>query len=168
MTVNIEYEIDKDFDFDSDKVIKDAVAKAIDYTGFPLQAQINVLVTDNEEIKTINKEYRNIDKATDVLSFPMIEYDAPGDFEFIKDLNPDTDADYFDPQTQEIVLGDIVLSKDKIYEQAAEYGHSVVREMSFLVVHSMLHLFGYDHMDEDDKTMEHLQEDILNDMGITR
>lgn len=167
MTINIESEIDNPFEFNPNEIIENAINKTIDYMKFPYEAQVNVLITNNDEIKEINKECRNIDSATDVLSFPMLEYDKPGDFSFLDDIS-DAIMDYVDPDSEEIVLGDIVLSVDKIIEQANEYGHSQIREMSFLVVHSMLHLFGYDHMDENDKTMENLQRDILTWMGIKR
>lgn len=165
VTINIDNETDNSWDFDIDKVIEDAIKKTMDFMKFPYEAQVNVLVTTDEEIHKINLEYRNIDRPTDVLSFPMVEYEEPGDFDVIEKGH---DSDLFDPDSGELVLGDIVLSVDKIMEQAVEYGHSQIREISFLVVHSMLHLFGYDHMDETDKTMENLQRDILEWMGISR
>ena len=162
--VNIENEIEYDFGFDCNEVIVNAVNEAAKYMKLSHEAEVNVLITGNEEIHLINKEYRNIDAPTDVLSFPMIEYEIPGDFSCIRK----EDVDLFNPLNNKLMLGDIVLSKDKILSQAAEYGHSVIREMSFLVVHSMLHLFGFDHIDENDKCMEQYQEKILNDMGILR
>ena len=126
--------------------------------------ELSVVITDNNNIQKINKEFRDKDMPTDVLSFPTLEYDMPGDFSHIS-----TDDVYlFNPETKALMFGDIVLSSDKIVEQAKEYGHSILRELSFLVIHSMLHLSGYDHMEEDGDTMEKLQAKILEDMNITR
>ena len=164
MTINIDLEVETDFDFDYKEIINKAIIGACTFCNCPFEIEVNVLLTNNEEIKMINKENRDIDKATDVLSFPMIEYDYPGDFSI---LNQD-DLDIFNLETKELILGDIVISCDKVKEQAMEYGHSNVRELAFLTVHSMLHLFGYDHIDEDDKTMEELQEKILLGINIPR
>ena len=125
---------------------------------------MNVTIVDNDEIHEINNSQRNIDRPTDVLSFPMLEYDKPGDFDkFGNDLYA------FDPDTGELTLGDIVISYDKVIEQAAEYNHSRKRELAFLVAHSMLHLFGFDHMVDDERIeMEEKQNIILNNLGITR
>ena len=113
----------------------------------------------------MNLEHRQIDRPTDVLSFPMLEYETPGDFSFLEEDGEDC----FDPDTGELLLGDIVISADKVMEQAEEYGHSVKREYAFLITHSMLHLMGYDHMmEEDAKEMEYLQEEILKELGIGR
>ena len=122
-------------------------------------------MTDNEGIHIINKEYRDIDRATDVLSFPMLSYETPGDFSFLMDENDDD----FNPDTGEAILGDIIISVDKVREQAEEYGHSELREFAFLITHSMLHLFGYDHMEpEEAKVMEDKQRQILDELSITR
>ena len=117
-----------------------------------------------EEIRKINSEYRGIDKSTDVLSFPFNEFEIPGNFDNIEES-----VDAFNPETGELLLGDIILSTDHIKEQAIEYGHSETRELAFLVVHSMLHLIGYDHMvDEDRVVMEERQRKILELEGISR
>ena len=119
---------------------------------------------DYEEIRKINSEYRGIDKSTDVLSFPFNEFEIPGNFDNIEES-----VDAFNPETGELLLGDIILSTDHIKEQAIEYGHSETRELAFLVVHSMLHLMGYDHMvDEDRVVMEDRQREILELEGISR
>ena len=119
---------------------------------------------DDEEIRKINSEYRGIDKSTDVLSFPFNEFEIPGNFDNIEES-----VDAFNPETGELLLGDIILSTDHIKEQAIEYGHSETRELAFLVVHSMLHLMGYDHMvDEDRVIMEERQRKILELEGISR
>lgn len=166
MTINIEYEAEAKFDFDVEKLIRDVVCQATDYVQCPYEASVEVLITDNEGIHRINNEFRQIDRPTDVLSFPMVEYEKPGDFGI---LESDESEVNFDPDSGELLLGDIVLSVDKIIEQSENYGHSTRREMAFLVAHSMLHLFGYDHMEEEEaKVMEAKQEEILAQLGITR
>ena len=153
----------------SDFALKQQIAKcitaALDKQGVNTPCEINVLVTDDEGIRAINRAMRNIDRATDVLSFPMLSYEAPGDFSFLSDENEDD----FNPDTGEVMLGDIIISVDKVKEQALEYGHSEKREFAFLITHSMLHLFGYDHMEPDEAAvMEEHQRKILDALGITR
>lgn len=128
--------------------------------------EISLLFVDNDEIREINNETRNIDKETDVLSFPMLDY--PKDRVF-KDVykNYEFDETYMDGE--ELVLGDIVLSLEKALEQSNEYNHSFKREALYLVVHSVLHLLGYDHMEEDEKkVMRKREEDILGQLDIKR
>ena len=128
--------------------------------------EISLLFVDNDEIREINNETRNIDKETEVLSFPMLEY--PKDKVF-KDVykNYEFDETYMDGE--ELVLGDIVLSLEKALEQSKEYNHSYKREASYLVVHSVLHLLGYDHMEEDEKkVMRKREEEILGQLDIRR
>lgn len=165
MTLNIEYEdIKSKLDIDYKNIIKNTINEVIEYEGCPYETEINVILTDNENIQEINNEFRNINKPTDVLSFPMIEYKKPSDFSELEKEN-----DCFNPETGELVVGDIVISVDKVYEQAENYGHTIVRELAFLVAHSMLHLFGYDHIDEQERiVMENKQREILNNIGITR
>lgn len=164
MSIVIEKETDDTFDFDYEEVITTVINAAMDYENCPYEAEISVTLTDNESIKTINSEFRNIDNPTDVLSFPMIEYDMPGDFSMLE-----YDDSVFNPETGELVLGDIVISVEKAKAQAKEYGHSSKRELAFLIAHSMLHLFGYDHMEEEEmKIMEFKQEDILKGLDINR
>ena len=126
---------------------------------------MNVVLTDNQCVREINREYRGIDSPTDVLSFPMVEYETPSDFRHVEEMF----ADCFNPETGELMLGDIMISVDKAEEQADLYGHSLERELAFLTAHSMLHLFGYDHMDEAERAvMERKQEEILENRGYTR
>ena len=118
---------------------------------------INIILTTSENIKEYNKKYRNIDKETDVLSFPMFEKD---------ELNEKINNKDF--QTID-VLGDMIISIPKVEEQAKEYGHSFERELAYMVVHSFYHLMGYNHMVEEDKTeMRAKEENILNNLKITR
>lgn len=165
MSFYLEEEVDVDFQFDYAELAQRVVDFCLDYVAFPYEAEVNLTLTDNEGIHAINKEFRDIDRPTDVLSFPMLSYDLPGEFTFLDD----EDSDDFNPDTGEALLGDIVISVEKVYEQAESFGHSVEREYAFLITHSMLHLFGYDHMEEDEaKVMEDKQKDILNKMNILR
>ncbi|MCR5685155.1 MAG: rRNA maturation RNase YbeY [Lachnospiraceae bacterium] len=137
----------------------------LDYLECPYETEIDLTITDNDGIHELNRQYREVDAATDVLSFPMVDYEKPFDFSMAEE-NPDS---YFNPESGELLLGDIVISLEKVAEQAQNYGHSVLREYSFLIVHSMLHLFGYDHIEEADRiVMEELQDRIMDAAGITR
>ena len=122
-----------------------------------------MVITDDDSIRETNCEFRNMDKATDVLSFPMCTYRTPGDFTELEQ------QDVFHPETGELLLGDIMISYDHVQKQAEEFGHSEIREFAFLTVHSMLHLFGYDHETEEDRSaMEEKQKEILEELGIKR
>ena len=165
MTFFVENETDVTFDFDVEKLVEAVAMEILDSEQCPYESQVNVLLTDNEGIHEFNKEYRQIDRETDVLSFPNVDYAEPGDF----DIDEDMEADYFDPDTGELILGDIIISVEKVAEQAENYGHSQKREFAFLVAHSMLHLCGYDHMEPDEAAvMEAKQEAALTKLGITR
>lgn len=165
MSFFIEKEVECNFNFDYEKVAETVVSASLERESFPYEAEVNLTLTDNEGIHAINKEYRQIDRPTDVLSFPMLSYETPGDFSFLSDENEDD----FNPDTGEVMLGDIIISVDKVKEQAIEYGHSEKREFAFLITHSMLHLFGYDHMEADEAAvMEEHQRKILDALGITR
>ncbi|MBQ9699986.1 MAG: rRNA maturation RNase YbeY [Lachnospiraceae bacterium] len=169
MSIFIENEVDAKFDFDYKNVIEQVVNGATAYVNCPFEVSVEVTITDNETIKEINNQQRGIDNPTDVLSFPMVDYIEPGNFDFLEGTDDDMDYEYFEPDTGELVLGDIVLSVDKIYSQAEEFGHSTKRELAFLVAHSMLHLFGYDHMEDEERMeMERMQREILDKLGITR
>ena len=164
MTILIENECDAKFDFDYEDIAKKVIETAMDQLDFPFEAEISLTITDAEGIQTINKEFRDIDSATDVLSFPMIEYETPGNFDKIE-----ADVDLFNPESGEVILGDIVLCKERIYSHAEEFGHSVLREYAFLIAHSMLHLFGFDHMTEAEASvMEQKQREILDILNISR
>lgn len=165
MTILVENEVHRELDFDYEEVIKTVISKTLETENCPYETEVNVLLTGNEEIHEANKEFRGIDRPTDVLSFPMVDYEFPSDFSCV-DENPES---YLNPETDELLLGDIMISIDKVYEQANEYGHSPKREFAFLIAHSMLHLLGYDHIDEAErKVMEEKQEAILDALGITR
>lgn len=165
MSFYLEEETDITFDFDYKELAERIVDFCLDYAKFPYEAEVNLTLTDNEGIHAINKEFRDMDRPTDVLSFPMLHYETPGDFAFLDE----EDNDDFNPDTGEALLGDIVISIEKVYEQAECYGHSIEREYAFLITHSMLHLFGYDHMEEQEaKVMEEKQKEILTQMNILR
>lgn len=165
MTIRIDYETDQTLSLPYEEVIRNVVLEALEYEGCPYEAEIAVVLTDNEEIQKLNREYRGIDAPTDVLSFPMLEYEKPSDFSRVEEDYEDC----FNPETGELMLGDMILSVDKILEQAESYGHSPTRELAFLVAHSMLHLCGYDHMEEQEREeMERRQKEILELRGYRR
>ena len=134
-------------------LVRHSVIATLEYEGFYNDAEVSVTFVDNEGIRRLNAEYRGIDKPTDVLSFPLTDFEG-GD-------EPPTDEPF-------ISLGDIVISLERSAEQAEEFGHSFERECAFLCVHSMLHLLGYDHVDseEDDAEMRRRQSEILESMGL--
>ena len=164
MTVTIETEVEASFPFDHEKLARKVVAAALAHEGFPYEAEVGLLLVSPEAIQAMNREHRQIDRPTDVLSLPMAAYGSPGDFEALE-----LDGDNFNPDTGEAMLGDIVLNVEQVGEQARQYGHSEEREYAFLILHSMLHLFGYDHETEEEAAqMEKKQKEILDGMGIAR
>lgn len=165
MSFYLEEECEVPFEFDYQALAREVIGFTLEHEKFPYEAEINLTLTDNEGIHVINREYRDIDRPTDVLSFPMLSYEQPGDFSFLEEENDDD----FNPDTGEAILGDIIISVEKVKEQALSYGHSEKREFAFLIVHSMLHLFGYDHMEAGEaEQMEAKQREILDAMNITR
>ncbi len=165
MTVNLEYEAEKELSVDWEAINREVVEASLDYEECPYEAEVNVVLTDNEGIHQVNREFRQVDAPTDVLSFPMVEYETPSDFSHVEEEF----ADCFNPETGELMLGDIMISVDKVEEQAEKYGHSHARELAFLTAHSMLHLCGYDHMEEEERIqMEEKQTEILESRGYYR
>ena len=140
------------------ELLKTVCEKVLEFEECDFDAEISITLVDNDAIREINREQRGIDKATDVLSFPMLEFDDD-----VADAEFDYDGDM-------VMLGDIVISLERAREQAIEYNHSFVREVAFLAVHSMLHLLGYDHVDsvDDERIMFEKQDRILNELNITR
>lgn len=164
MTLFFEEEGELKLDLPCVELAEKVINAALDYVNCPYEAEVNLLLTMNDEIQEMNRNFRSIDRSTDVLSFPMIDYEEAGNFDFLEDA-----MDAFHPESGELILGDIVISKEKVISQAEEYGHSTEREYAFLIAHSMLHLFGYDHMEEDERIiMEQKQEDILKNLQILR
>ncbi|MDE6924927.1 MAG: rRNA maturation RNase YbeY [Acetatifactor sp.] len=165
MTFYVENESQAEFPFDAEAVGRLVCEAILETESCPYEAQVNLVLTDNAGIRELNRECRGIDRETDVLSFPNLDFEKEGIF----DIPEAAEADCFDPDTGELILGDIMISVDKVLEQAESYGHSLRREFAFLVAHSMLHLCGYDHMrPEEAEVMERKQEELLADLGITR
>lgn len=165
MTLYAENETDVKFSFDYEAVARSVIDATLEAENCPYECTINLLITDNQGIREFNKNFRNLDKETDVLSFPNLDFEEPSDFSKVEEK----EADYFDPDSGELILGDVIISADKVREQAKAYAHEEKREFAFLVAHSMLHLCGYDHMvDEERLVMEEKQEKILQGLGITR
>lgn len=134
------------------RLVKRAVLAVLDFEDFGRRAEVSVTFTDNEGIHALNREYRNVDRPTDVLSFPL------------------SDGEDYDTDGDAVLLGDIVISLERAQTQAEEYGHSFEREVAFLTVHSMLHLLGYDHetSPDDERDMFARQDEILISAGMTR
>ena len=133
-------------------LIRRSVIAALDYEGYDNDCEISVTLTDNAGIQALNNQYRNIDAPTDVLSFPLVEYESTEE----------------PPADEANMLGDIVISLERAEEQADEFGHSFEREVAFLTVHSMLHLLGYDHVnsEEEDEEMRSRQREIMKTLGL--
>ncbi len=165
MTLNLEYDTETNLELDYRGIITKVVEKSLELEQCPYEVELNVILTDNREMQETNRKYRNIDTTTDVLSFPMVDYEVPGDFSGLIEEK----EDYFNPETGELLLGDIMISVEKVMEQADEYGHSKERELAFLTAHSMMHLFGYDHRQEEEGSiMEDKQRDVLDELHIFR
>lgn len=164
MTLDIEYEADEQLDIDCAQLASLVAEKVLEREGCPYEAEVDLVLTTEEEIKDTNLEFREINAPTDVLSFPMIFFEQPADFSVVDDSGT-----YFNPDTGELLLGDIMISVPRVKKQAAQYGHSIKREFCFLIAHSMLHLLGYDHMTEAEAAvMEEKQREVLDELGIRR
>ena len=142
-------------------LIRKAACAALEAEGIVEPCEIDVLLTDNEGIREFNRQFRNVDSPTDVLSFPLNEF-TPGNF--------DPEAAERDPGTGRILLGDIVMSLEEARSQGEEYGHGPEREIAYLTVHSVLHLLGYDHVDEGEqkRLMRSREEYICQKIGLER
>lgn len=138
------------------KAVKRAVKATLEYVDVRRMTEVSVTFTDNEKIKVLNNQYRKKDTPTDVLSFPLIDWES-------SDELPDDGSSFFP-----LALGDIVISLEKAHAQAIEYGQSLIREVSFLAIHSTLHLLGYDHetSPEDEKEMFGIQDIVIGMLGI--
>ena len=154
-----------DLGFDPDSLGEIVCKKVLEVTGCPFETQTELLITDDEGIRELNSNMRGIDAPTDVLSFPGLVFDEPAVFD--TDLNKKEDIT--DNDTGCVMLGDIVINIDRVRSQAKEYGHSMKREYAFLLAHAMLHLCGYDHMEDDERlVMENMQERIMQELNISR
>ena len=155
MTLLIDNRTDFEITEEFEKLFNDVVKESLRYEEFDPECEVSLSIVSNDEIQEINKQFREIDAPTDVLSFPLLTFEEGEQ----ADVN----------ENNEIMLGDIIISIDKAKAQAEEYGHGLKRELAFLTAHSMLHLMGYDHMEEEEqKEMFKKQDDILNNLGITR
>lgn len=164
MTLFLEEEGSVRLPFDVKETAELMIETVLEHEGCPYEAQVELLLTTDEEVHMMNREHRGIDRPTDVLSFPMLDVRTPGDLSGVEEM-----PDAFDPESGELMLGDIVISKDKVIAQAEEYGHSLKREYAFLIAHSMLHLLGYDHMEDDERLlMEQRQREIMDKAKIPR
>ena len=164
MTIYIENESDIKLNIPYRKIIEDSINLSLDFEKVTYECEISVTIVDDERIHEINKEFREIDRSTDVLSFPLNEFEKVADWQ-----NFDEDKASFNYDTGELMLGDIILSAEHIIKQANEYGHTRKRELAFLVIHSILHLLGYDHMTkEDEEKMFSRQRQILDLGGYKR
>ena len=164
MTLTLSFEKENPFDFDTEALVRQVAEAVLTAESCPFACSLAVLLTDDAAMQEINLAERGIDRPTDVLSFPYVDYRAPGDFTGLEE-----DPLLFDPDSGELLLGDMVISLDKVSSQAEEYSHSPRRELAFLVAHSMFHLLGYDHEEEAERlVMEEKQEVLLQQLGITR
>jgi len=165
LTIHLEYEASKQLDLDYNSLINKVIYECLNYEDCPYETEISILLTDDDGIKEINNQFRGIDKPTDVLSFPTIEFKSAGDFAGLDEA----EGVFFNPETDELMLGDIVISVDRAIIQAEEYNHSITREIAFLTAHSMFHLMGYDHISDIDRMiMETKQEEVLARLEILR
>ncbi|WP_139904071.1 rRNA maturation RNase YbeY [Clostridium thermarum] len=154
------------WDSETEELLKAVIDFAVKEEGVTCGYQISVLLVENEEIRSINWEHRRIDKVTDVLSFPMLDYPSG---KVYKEVYTDNNFDSSMLDGVELVLGDIVISLERAMEQSIDYGHSFKRELTYLIIHSVLHLLGYDHMQEEDKLrMREREEYILSRFNINR
>lgn len=151
-------------DLECEQLAEKVITAALDYEGCPYECEIELLLTDDETIRGFNQQYRRIDRSTDVLSFPLVDFAEPGAFDWLEER-----IEYFNPDSGELALGNIIISTDRVVGQAREYGHSIEREYAFLIVHSVLHLLGYDHLTDAERlVMEDKQKSILNKLNILR
>lgn len=159
LTIDIVNNQDKfEYTKETEKLIEDVIEKTLKMENFEHNSYVSVTLTDNEEIKEVNLAQRGIDMATDVLSFPVLEFE---DGKMLADT-----GDYFEDK---LILGDVLLSLERAKEQSEEFGHSFQREVGYLVCHSILHLLGYDHENEDEReVMRQREERVLSELSLTR
>ncbi len=180
MTLNFTDESGLDLGIPMKEIAEEVIRASMEELGCPYEIELNLLVTGAERIRELNRTTRGIDRVTDVLSFPMLDFENSGDFSFLRSPEEREEkqgtaeedcsfADAFSPYSGELILGDIVICAPRLLEQAEEYGHSTVREFAFLTAHSLLHLSGFDHMEEEERLeMESFQRRIMARTGILR
>ena len=170
MTFYVEFDEDTEKEkeglpFDIEDLFFRSACESLDYTGCPYECEADLTLTGDEGIRDLNNRFRGRSVPTDVLSFPLLSFKTPGDFETVEE----DFADCFNPETGELMLGSLVINLDRARKQAEEFGHSLKRETAFLIVHSMLHLQGFDHIEEEDRViMEEAQRVILKKLDISR
>lgn len=165
MKLYVTYEAEEQMDFDYAGLAAAVGEAVLEAEHFPGEAEVDLVLTSDNEIHRVNREFRAVDAPTDVLSFPSVDFECPGDYPQYSEWK----NTYKNPDTGNIILGDIMISVPRVFSQAEQYGHSVKREFSFLFAHSMFHLLGYDHMEpEQAQVMEEKQERILQHLGISR
>ena len=154
LLLNDKYVLNKKLKYIMRQVVKIASLEMCLPKSMNSKLEISILISNNEEIRHLNKKFRGIDKATDVLSFPFLNFNA-------------SDKNIF--RQKKVLLGDIVINIDKVFSQAKEYGHSIERELGFLCLHGVLHLYGYDHINlKERRIMFNKQEKILNKLKLSR
>ncbi len=164
MTIPVSCETETALPFEAEPLIRRVAEAVLESENCPYECEIDVLLTDNAAIREINLSERGIDAPTDVLSFPAVDFAEPALFDHLED-----DLSLFHPESGELLLGDMVISLEKVLSQAAEYGHGPKRELAFLTAHSCYHLLGYDHETEEERAvMEKKQEELLRSLGLTR
>lgn len=165
VTLNTEADTEDEFTFPVEETAELVIKTVLEREHCPYDVEVSLSLVMDGAIQEMNRQFRDIDRPTDVLSFPNLSFETPSDFSMVEE-DP---ADCCDPETGDLVLGDIVINTKRVKSQAAEYGHSEKREFAFLVAHSTLHLCGYDHMSEEEAgVMEAKQEAALQALGITR
>ena len=162
MTIDIDFRKSAENQAEIEQIVRSAVLTTLSAQGETEKIELSVVITDDEDMRAINASMRSVDETTDVLSFPMLEYDD------MQDEGATLLADELfgetNPETGEILLGDIVINYDRTVEQAAEFGHSFARELGYLTVHAMLHLLGYDHIAAEDKRIMREREEFILDI----
>lgn len=168
LIINIYNHCISKFDFDEYKVSRKIIEEVLRVEKINTSISVNISIVGDRKIRSLNKNSRSIDKVTDVLSFPNISFKKPSDIKSIAKSKKEQSLS-FDYETNSYFLGDIVICNNKVIEQSKKYNHSVKREYSFLLAHSMLHLLGYDHMViKDENTMIEKQNKVLNNLKIFR
>ena len=165
MTLWLENEGEYSFDFSCEDIAAQVIRETMHQENCPYEVEVTLVLTDSEDIRRANREFRGIDRGTDVLSFPAVDFAAPAHYQTVEEQ----EDIFLDPDSGELILGDIMICVPRLRSQAAEYGHGEKREYAFLIAHSLLHLLGYDHMETDEAAqMEAKQEQVLNALGIGR
>lgn len=167
MTLYFEKETKEELALDFETIAEDVIKAVLAFYRCPYETCVSVYLVDEETIQSANRETRGIDKITDVLSFPNVSFEKEAGFAILEEEG--SHYAYFDPDTEELILGEIMICQKRMTEQAGQFGHSILREYAFLLTHSMLHLLGYDHMEEEQRIrMEEAQKLILEQLSITR